>query len=119
MERQHKKNNLMEFQNSRTSPTHNRQMSTVDRSSHATTTSQSDKETDNFYTTIDNTLERQTEYITVMGDFNAKVEGQTNTSERATGCFDLGQRNERETLGRMGNIKEFQDHEHSISEDCR
>ena len=30
-----------------------------------------------------------------MGDFNAKVGGQTNTSERATGCFGLGQRNER------------------------
>ena len=30
-----------------------------------------------------------------MGDFNAKVGGQTNASERATGCFGLGQRNER------------------------
>ena len=30
-----------------------------------------------------------------MGDFNAKIGVQTNTSERATGCFDLGQRNER------------------------
>ena len=30
-----------------------------------------------------------------MGDFNAKVGGQTNTSERATGCFGLGQRNEK------------------------
>ena len=30
-----------------------------------------------------------------MGDFNAKVGGQTNTSERATGCFGLGQRNDR------------------------
>ena len=30
-----------------------------------------------------------------MGDSNAKVGGQTNTSERATGCFGLGQRNER------------------------
>ena len=30
-----------------------------------------------------------------MGDFNAKVGGQTNTSERATGCFGPGQRNER------------------------
>ena len=33
-------------------------------------------------------------YTIVMGDFNAKVGGQTNTSERATGCFGLGQRNE-------------------------
>ena len=32
----------------------------------------------------------------MLGDFNAKVGGQTNTSERATGCFGLGQRNERE-----------------------
>ena len=30
-----------------------------------------------------------------MGDFNAKIGGQTNTSERATGCFGLGERNER------------------------
>ena len=30
-----------------------------------------------------------------MGDFNAKVGGQTNTSEMAIGCFGLGQRNER------------------------
>ena len=30
-----------------------------------------------------------------MGDFNGKVGGQTNTSERATGCFDMDQRNER------------------------
>ena len=30
-----------------------------------------------------------------MGEFNAKVGGQTNTSERATGCFGLGQRSER------------------------
>ena len=30
-----------------------------------------------------------------MGDFNAKVGGHKNTSERATGCFGLGQRNER------------------------
>ena len=30
-----------------------------------------------------------------MGDVNAKVGGQTNTSKRATGCFGLGQRNER------------------------
>ena len=29
-----------------------------------------------------------------MGDFNAKVGGQTNTSERASGCFGLVQRNE-------------------------
>ena len=32
----------------------------------------------------------------VMGDFNAKVGGQTHISERATGLFGLGLRNERE-----------------------
>ena len=31
----------------------------------------------------------------MIRDLNAKVGGQTNTSERATGCFGLGQRNER------------------------
>ena len=59
------------------------------------TTSHSDEETDNFYNTIDKILEKQTHYTIVMGDFNAKVGGQTNTSERVTGCFGLGQRNER------------------------
>ena len=62
---------------------------------YAPTTSHSDEETDNFYNTIDKILEKQTHYTIVMGDFNAKVGGQTNTSERATGCFGLGQRNER------------------------
>ena len=49
------------------------------------------------YTIIifDKILEKQTQYTIVMGDFNAKVGGQTNTSERATGCFGLGHRNER------------------------
>ena len=62
---------------------------------YAPTTSHSGEETDNFYNTIDKILEKQTHYTIVMGDFNAEVGGQTNTSERATGCFGLGQRNER------------------------
>ena len=62
---------------------------------YAPTTSHSDEETGNFYNTIDKILKKQTHYTIVMGDFNAKVGGQTNTSERATGCFGLGQRNER------------------------
>ena len=62
---------------------------------YAPTTSHSDEETDNFYIAIDKILEKQTHYTIVMGDFNAKVGGQTNASERATGCFGLGQRNER------------------------
>ena len=57
--------------------------------------SHSDKETYNFYNTIDNILEKQTHYTIVMGDFNAKVRGQTNTPERVAGCFGLGQHNER------------------------
>ena len=61
---------------------------------YAPTTSHSDDETDNFYNTIDKILEKQTHYTIVMGDFNAKVGEQTNTSERAIGCFGLGQRNE-------------------------
>ena len=69
--------------------------------------SHSDEETDNFYNTIATIPEKQIHYTIVMGDFNnAKVGGQTNTSERATGCFGLGQRNERGyTLVRMGNIE--------------
>ena len=43
-----------------------------------------------------------------MGDFNAKVGGQTNKSERATGCFGLGQRNERgDTLVEWATSKNF------------
>ena len=43
-----------------------------------------------------------------MGDFNAKVVGQTNTSERATGCFGLGQRNKRgDTLVEWATSKNF------------
>ena len=95
MERQHNKSILWEFQSSRTSPMHNREMPTEDRSSYAPKTSHSDEETDNLYNTIDKILEKQTHYTIVMGDFNEKDGGQTNTSERATGCFDLGQRNER------------------------
>ena len=51
---------------------------------YAPTTSHSDEETDNFYNTIDKILEKQIRYTIVMGDFNAKVGGQTNTSETAT-----------------------------------
>ena len=81
MERQHDNSILWEFQSSSTSPTHNRQLKIVQV--YAPTTSHSDEETDNFYNTIDKILEKQTHYTIVMGDFNAKVGGQTNTSERA------------------------------------
>ena len=74
----------------------------------APTTSHSDEETYNFYNTIDKILEKQTHYTIVMGDFNAKVGGQTNTSERATGCFGLGQRNERgDTLVELATSNNF------------
>ena len=47
-------------------------------------------------------------YTIVMGDFNAIVGGQTNTSERVTGCFGLGQRNERgDTLVEWATSKNF------------
>ena len=50
----------------------------------------------------------KTHYTIVMGDVNAKVGGQTNTSERATGCFGLGQRNERgDTLVEWATSKNF------------
>ena len=43
-----------------------------------------------------------------MGDFNAKFGGQTNISERATGCFGLGLRNERgDTLVEWAATKNF------------
>ena len=74
MERQHNKSILWEFQSSRTSPTHNRQMPTE---VYAPTTSYSDEETDNFYNTIDKILEKQTHYTIVRGDFYVEVGGQT------------------------------------------
>ena len=46
--------------------------------SEAPATSHSDEETDNFYNTTDKILEKQSHYIIVMGDCNAKVGGQTN-----------------------------------------
>ena len=53
-------------------------------------------------------LENQTHCTFVLGDFNAKVGGQTNTPERATGCFGLGQRNERgNTLVEWATSKNF------------
>ena len=64
-------------------PTHKRPIPTEDRSSICA------------YNTIDTILEKQTHYTIVMGDFNAKVGEQANTTERATGCIDLSQRNER------------------------
>ena len=90
----HNKSNISEFHSSSTSSMHNRHIPTEDLSS-IPTTSHSDEETDNFYNTIDNILETRTHYtIIVMGHFNEKVGGQTNSTERATGCFGLGQRNE-------------------------
>ena len=66
------------------------------------------KITHKFYNTIDKILEKQTHYTIVMGDLNAKVGGQTNKSERATGCFGLGQRNERvDTLVELATSKNF------------
>ena len=49
---------------------------------YAPTTSHSDEETDNFYNTIDKILEKQTHYTIVMGDFNAKVGGQTKYTRK-------------------------------------
>ena len=70
---------------------------------YAPTTSHSDEETDNFYNTIDKILEKN--YTIVMGDLNAK--------------FRKGDRKRNRHSCRMGNIKEFQDHEHTISEESR
>ena len=76
---------------------------------YAPTTSLSDEETENFYNTIDTILEKQTHYTIICdGDDNAKIGGQTNTSEKATGCFGLGQRNESgDTLVEWATSKNF------------
>ena len=82
----------------------------------APTTPHSDEETDNVYNTIGKILEMQNHFTNVMRNSNAKVGGQTNTPERPMKGFDIGKRKER---GRVGNIKEIQDHEHTISEEGR
>ena len=116
MERQHSESILWEFQSSRTSTKWKDNITRVSSGSsrvevlslrikdryqmkilqvYTPTTSHSAEETETFYNIIDTIQEKQTHYTIVMGDFNAKVGGQTNISERATGCFGLGQRNER------------------------
>ena len=76
---------------------------------YAPTTSHSDEEIDNFYNTIDKILKKQTHCTIVMGDVSAKVRmlrpGPAKRKRRHS-C-------------RMGNIKEFQDHERTISEESR
>ena len=88
MERQHDKCILWQFQSSRTIVLrityryHALKIVQVN----APTTSPSDEETDNFYyNIIAKILEKQTHYTILMGDFNAKVGGQKDISERATG----------------------------------
>ena len=87
---------------------------------YAPTTSHSDEWTYNFYNTIDNILEKQTHYTIVMGDFNAKV-GRTNKHiKKGDRMLRPGSAKwKRRHSCRMGNIKEFQDHEHIISEESR
>ena len=95
MERQHNKSILWEFQSSRTSRTRNRQIPTEDRSSICAN---------------DISLRWRDRHLlqhhwqdpgkaktlhNCDGEPNAKVGGQTNTSERVTECFGLVQRNER------------------------
>ena len=59
------------------------------------------------------------QYTLILGDLNARVGGQTNTSERATGCFGLGQRNERgDTLAECATSKNFKIM-NTISEESR
>ena len=54
---------------------------------YAPTISHLDEETDNVYNTTDKILKSKTHYtiVIIMGDTNAKVGGQTNTAETATG----------------------------------
>ena len=71
---------------------------------HAPTTSFSDKDINNFYNDVDDTLGKSNHYAIVMGDFNAQLE--KLMYPMATGKF--GPRNEkrkRRQLGRIGNTK--------------
>ena len=68
-----------------------------------------DEETDKFYKTIDKILEKHYTIIIVMGGGETlmrKMEDkQIYVDTRATGCFGLGQRNERDTLVTSRNFK--------------
>ena len=87
----------------------------------APTTSHSGEETDNFYNTIDTILEKQTHYTIAMGDFNAqrKLEDtHIHKKERQDVSAWASEMKEGHSC-RIGNIKELQDHEHTISEEIR
>ena len=60
---------------------------------YAPTTSNSDKDINNFYNDVDDTLGKSNHYTIVMGDFNAQLE--KLMYPMATGKFGLGLRNER------------------------
>ena len=60
---------------------------------YAPTTSNSDKDINNFYNDVDDTLGKSNHYTIVMGDFNAQLD--KLMYPMATGKFGLGLRNER------------------------
>ena len=99
MERQHNKSNLREFhQSSRISPTHNRQLPTKYRSIRRQLS---------FYNNIDKILETQTHYTIVMGDYNAKVGGQTNTQKGRQNALACAREMKEETLVEWAPSKNF------------
>ena len=108
LERQHNKSILWEFQSSRTSPTHNRHIPTEDRSSIcANDISLRWRDRQLLHNHWYDPGKANT-FHNCDGGPNAKVGGQTNTSERRTWCFGLGQRNERgDTLVEWATSKNF------------
>ena len=86
---------------------------------YAPTTSYSDDDINNFDNDIDDTFGKRKHYTIVTGDFNAQIGKRTNTVETATGIFGFGLRNERENLGRMGNIKKVKNHEYHVPEESK
>ena len=99
----------MRVNNIRTCSVHNKALQAED----SATTSYSEEDMNSFYNDVD-TLGKPNHYTMVIGDFNAQIWNRTNPMETATGTFGVELRNERH-LGRMGNIKKLENHEHRVS----
>ena len=88
---------------------------------YAPTISYSEEDINSFYMDVDETLGKPNHYVVVMGEFNEQIGTWTNPVETATGKLGLVLRNERSDslLGRMGNIKEIQNHEYHVPEESK
>ena len=62
---------------------------------YAPTTSHDDKEAEDFYELLDNTIKEKSNGTVIMGNFKAKVGTSSDNAEKFTGKFGTGARNKR------------------------